>query len=66
MASTKCKYCGSSAYGGTGDSRHPKGSGRDGRRVHVHTHDGAHCIYCGTTALGRTGGSNHPDGVHER
>jgi biotin synthase-like enzyme len=59
MLSTKCKFCDSSAYGKTGDSRHPQG-------VHVYTSDGQHCIYCGSSALGKTGDSRHPEGVHQR
>ena len=59
MASTKCKYCGSTSFGQCKDSRHPEG-------VHEHVTDGQHCVYCGSTSFGQCKDSRHPQGVHQR
>ena len=58
MAS-KCKYCGSSSFGTTSTSGHPRG-------CHEHSGvDSKHCVFCNSTSYGSTSTPGHPDGCHK-
>lgn len=56
MASTKCKFCGSSVYGACTKSEN---------KYHKHGSDGKHCIYCGSATVNATC-TKSPHRSHER